>query len=108
MSHSFSYDLTLQDAPSTAQARVRDAVVAQMRDTAGLHLVDEGSHSLAFGPQWSWPVLVALSHKLNGENVKLSFGVAGDGTGVTVSGKVAQNAEQIADRAFWTHALAAL
>jgi hypothetical protein len=105
MSHTFSYDLTLQDSPTDAQARVRETVISQLRDTAGLHLVDEASHSLAFGPQWSWPVLVALSHKMNGENVKLSFGVAGDGTDVTVSGKVAQNAKSVADRAFWANAL---
>ncbi len=107
MSHSFSYDLTMPDSPIKAQARVRDAVIEQLRDAAGLHLVDEKSHSLGFGPQWSWPVLVALSHKINGENVTLTFNVAGGGTYVTVSGKVATDAEEVAGGEFWARTLTA-
>jgi hypothetical protein len=40
--------------------------------------------------------------------VLLSFEVAGDGTDVKVSGKVAQSAEKLADRAFWATTLTAV
>jgi hypothetical protein len=54
-----------------------------------------------------WPLLVALSRMISGENVKLSFSASDGGTQVAVSGKVAGAAEKVASREFWAETLAA-
>ena len=105
MSQSFSYDLSLQGSPADAQARVRQAVTEQMRQTAKMRLASQASNSLSFRPQWSWPMLVALSRMLGGEAVKLNFSAGDGGTRVTVSGKVGGDAEKVANRDFWAQTL---
>lgn len=105
MSRSFSYDLSLSGPPAEAQARVREVVTEELRQSAQMRLTNEDSNSLTFGPQWSWPLLVALSRRISGETVKLDFSAADGGTRVAVSGKVAGGAEKVAKQEFWTSAL---
>jgi hypothetical protein len=107
MSQSFSYDLTLPGSPAEVQARVKDNVTAQMRQTTKMRLAGQDSNSLSFRPQWSWPVLGALFRMISGEAVKLNFTAADGGTRVTVAGKVGGDGEKIANRDFWAQTLSA-
>jgi hypothetical protein len=105
VSQSFSYDLAVSGSPADAQARVQDAVIERVRQTAKMRLANQDSNSLAFRPQWSWPLLAALFRVIGGEAVKLNFSAADGGTRVTVSGKVGGDAEKVANRDFWTQTL---
>ncbi len=105
MSRSFSYDLSAPGPPAEAQARLREVVTEELRQSAQMRLTSEEANSLAFGPQWSWPLFVALFRRLSGETVKLSFSAADGGTRVAVSGKVAGGAEKVANQEFWTSVL---
>jgi len=107
MSQPFSYDLSLAGSPADAQARVKESVTGEMRQTAKMRLASEDSNSLSFRPQWSWPLLAALFSMIGGARVKLDF-TAGDGAPrVTVAGKVGGDGETIANRDFWTQTLGA-
>lgn len=108
MSQSFSYDLSVSGSPADAQARLRDVVTEQLRQSAKLRLASEDSNSLAFRPQWSWPLLAAASRMMSGETVKLNFSADNGGTHVAVSGKVGGSAEKVASREFWAQALGAV
>ena len=107
MSRSFSYDLSLSESPADAQARLRQVVSDELRRSANMRLASEESHSLAFRPQWSWPLLAALFRVISREAVNLNFSAANGGTRVAVSGKVAGSAEKIANRDFWAQTLSA-
>ena len=101
MARSFSHDLSMSGSPSEAQARLRGALIERLRRSAAMRLAGEQPNSLTFRPRWSWPVLLALYRMLSGEVVKVSFSAGEGGTQVAVSGKVAGNAEAVADREFW-------
>ncbi len=107
MSQSFSYDLTVSGSPTDAQARVRSAVTERVRQAAKMRLAGEDASSLSFRPRWSWPLVVALARMIGGQAVKLTFSADNGGTRVTVSGKVAGDAQQLANREFWTETLSA-
>jgi hypothetical protein len=107
MSQSFSFDLSLPGSPADAQARVKGSVTEQMRQAAKMRLASQDSNSLSFRPQWSWPLLAALSRMIGGEAVKLTFTDAEDGTRVAVAGKVGGGGQQIANRDFWAQTLSA-
>ena len=106
MSRTFSYDLSVPGPPAEAKVRVRDAVTNELRRSANMQLTREESDSLAFGPKWTWPLLVAVSRKISGDTVKLNFSNANGDTQVAVSGKVTGVAEKVASREFWVGALA--
>ncbi|HUA46054.1 MAG TPA: hypothetical protein VMA77_12540 [Solirubrobacteraceae bacterium] len=105
MSQSFSYDLSVDGSPADAQARVQAAVTERMRQAAKMRLASHDSNSLSFRPQWSWPLLAALFRVIGGEAVTLSFSAANGGTRITVSGKVAGDAEKVANQDFWAQTL---
>jgi hypothetical protein len=105
VSQSFSYDLSVSGSPADAQARVRDAVIERMRQTAKMRLTDQNSDSLSFRPQWSWPLLAALFRVIGGEAVTVNFSAADGGTRVTVSGKVGGDSQTVANRDFWAQTL---
>jgi hypothetical protein len=107
MAQSFSFDLSLSGSPGDAQARVKEAVTEQMRQTAKMRLASQDANSLSFRPQWSWPLLAALFRMIGGDGVKLAFGADDGGTRVTVSGKVGGDAEKVATRDFWAQTLSA-
>jgi hypothetical protein len=44
-----------------------------------MRLTSEAPGSLAFRPKFGWPLLVALSRMISGENVKLSFSASDGG-----------------------------
>ena len=73
MARSFSYDLSVSGSPADAHARVRDAVIERMRQTARMRLANQDSNSLLFRPQWSWPLLAALfsRHRRGGGQAEL-------------------------------------
>ena len=77
----------------------------RLRRSAKMRLAGEQPNSLTFRPRWSWPLLLALYRVLSGEVVHVRFSAGEGGTQVAVSGKVAGNAEAIADREFWTEIL---
>jgi hypothetical protein len=105
MSQSFSYDLSVPGSPADAQARVREGVTEQMKQTAKMRLASQDSNSLSFRPQWSWPLVAALFRVIGGEAVKLSFRAGDGGTHVAVSGKVGGDAARIANQDFWAQTL---
>lgn len=105
MPRTFSYDLSLTDPPASAQARLREAVTKQLRQSAAMRPAHDGPDSMAFRPQWGWPLLVSLTRQIRGENVNLKFRATDDGTTVAVTGKVAGDAEMVASREFWTKTL---
>jgi len=105
MSKSFSYDLSVAGSPSEAQARLREVVTQQLRQSAKMHLTSEDSNSLAFRPQWGFPLVATVARLIRGEGVKLSFSAGDGGTLVAVSGKV--GAERVASREFWAETLGA-
>src|ERR1700744_5203786 len=107
----FSYDLRMTETPPQAQARVREAVTEQMRVSAGMRASAETPTSMTFQPQWGWPLIAALTRRLRGETVSLTFratelGTADYGTIVAVSGKVTSSGDKVASEEFWTGVLA--
>jgi hypothetical protein len=105
MPRSFSYDLSLTESPAKARASVREAVTEQVLRSADMRPAHEAPDSMAFRPQWSWPLLVALTRRIRGENINLEFRPSDLGTNVAVTGKVAGNAETVASREFWARTL---
>jgi hypothetical protein len=105
MPRSFSYDLPLTESPTNAQARLREVVTEQVRQSADMRPAHDGPDSMAFRPQWSWPLLVAVGRRVRGENINLEFRATDLGTNVAVTGKVAGDAEMVASREFWTKTL---
>ena len=102
MARSFSHDLSVSGSPSDVQARLRGVLIERLRRSAKMRLAGEQPSSLTFRPRWSWPVLLALYRMVSGEVVNVSFSAGDGGTQVAVSGKVAGNAEAVADREFWS------
>jgi hypothetical protein len=102
MARSFSHDLSVSGSPSDVQARLRGVLIERLRRSAKMRLAGEQPSSLTFRPRWSWPVLLALYRMVSGEVVNVSFSAGDGGTQVGVSGKVAGNAEAVADREFWS------
>ena len=107
MARSFSHDLSVSGSPSDVQARLRGVLIERLRRSAKMRLAGEQPSALTFRPRWSWPVLLALYRMISGEVVHVSFSAGEGGTQVAVSGKVAGNAEAIADREFWTEIVGA-
>jgi hypothetical protein len=107
MARSFSHDLSVSGSPSDVQARLRGVLIERLRRSAKMRLAGEQPSALTFRPRWSWPVLLALYRMVSGEVVNVSFSAGEGGTQVAVSGKVAGNAEAIADREFWTEIVGA-
>jgi hypothetical protein len=107
MARSFSHDLSVSGSPSDVKARLRGALIERLRRSAKMRLAGEQPSALTFRPRWSWPVLLALYRMISGEVVNVSFSAGEGGTQVAVSGKVAGNAEAIADREFWTEIVGA-
>ena len=107
MARSFSHDMSVPGAPSDAQARLRGVWIERLRRAAKMRLAGEEPNSMTFRPRWSWPLVLALYHQLSGETVHVKFSAAEGGTQVAVSGKVAGNAEAVADQEFWAEALRA-
>jgi hypothetical protein len=107
MARSFSHDLPVSGSPSEAQARLRGVMIERLRRSAKMRLANQQPSALTFRPRWSWPVLLALYRMLSGEVVNVSFSAGEGGTRVAVSGKVAGNAEAVADREFWTEIVGA-
>lgn len=101
MARSFSHDLAVSGSPSDAQARLRGVLIERVRRSAKMRLASEQPSSLTFRPRWSWPLALALYRMISGEVVNVRFSATDGGTQVAVSGKVAGNAEAIADREFW-------
>ena len=102
MARSFSHDLSVSGSPSDVQARLRGVMIERLRRSAKMRLAGEQPSSLTFRPRWSWPVLLAIYRMVSGEAVNVSFSAGEGGTHVAVSGKVAGNAEAVADREFWS------
>jgi hypothetical protein len=105
MARSFSHDLSAPGSPGDVQARLRGALIERLRRSARMRLAGEQPNSLTFRPRWSWPVLLALYRMLSGEGVTVKFSAGEGGTQIAVSGKVAGNAEAVADQDFWTEIL---
>ena len=105
MAQSFSYDLSVPGTPSEAQARLKGTVTERLRAAASMRPAGEEANSLMFRPRWSFPVLLAATRMIGGENVKLSFTAGGGGTQVAVSGKVGNNLGKVATREFWAETL---
>jgi hypothetical protein len=107
MARSFSHDLSVSGSPSDAQARLRGVLIERLRRSAKMRLASEQPNALTFRPRWSFPVALALYRMISGESVNVRFSAGDGGTRVAVSGKVAGNAEAIADQEFWTEILGA-
>ena len=105
MPRTFSYDLSLTDSPTSAQARLREVVTKQLRQSAAMRPARVAPDSMAFRPRWGWPLLVSLTRQIRGENINLRFRATDGGTTVAVTGKVAGDAEMVATREFWTRTL---
>jgi hypothetical protein len=105
MPQSFSYDLTLAESPTKAQARLRQIVTEQMLRSADMSSAHESSDSMAFRPRWGWPLFLAGTRRIRGEKIDLTFRASDLGTTVVVAGKVAGHAQQVASREFWTRTL---
>jgi hypothetical protein len=105
MPRTFSYDLSLTETPPKAQARLRELVTQQILQTAEMSPAHDPTDSMAFRPHWAWPLLVAATRRIRGENINLAFRATDLGTSVAVTGKVSGRAEQVANREFWTNTL---
>jgi hypothetical protein len=105
MPRTFSYDLSLTESPAKAQARLRQVVTEQVLQSADMRPAREAPDSMAFKPQWGWPLAVAATRRVRGENINLAFRATDLGTSVAVTGKVAGHAEQVASREFWARTL---
>jgi hypothetical protein len=105
MPRTFSYDLSLTDSPTDAQARLRDVVIKQVHQSAAMRPTHNAPDSMTFRPQWGWPLLVSLTRQIRGENINLKFRATDSGSTVAVTGKVAGEAEMVATREFWTKTL---
>jgi hypothetical protein len=107
MARTFSHDLSVSGSPTDAQARLRGLLIERLRRSAKMRLAGEQPTALTFRPRWSWPLALALYRVISGEVVNVRFSAVDGGTQVAVSGKVAGNAEAIADREFWAELLGA-
>jgi hypothetical protein len=105
MPSTFSYDLSLADPPTKAQARLRESVTEEVLRSADMRPGTEAPDSLSFRPQWGWPLAAALTRRARGENINLEFRATDSGTTVVVTGKVAGRAEKVANREFWSETL---
>lgn len=105
MPSTFSYDLSLADPPTKAQARLREAITQEVRRSAAMGPAGEETDSLTFRPQWGWPLVAAVTRRVRGEKINLRFNATDLGTTVAVTGKVAGPAEKVANREFWTRTL---
>lgn len=105
MPRTFSYDLSLTDSPTSAQARLREVVTEQVRQSAAMRPAQDTPGAMVFRPKLGWPLLVSLTRQIRGENINLKFSATGDGTMIAVTGKVAGDAEMVASREFWTKTL---
>lgn len=105
MPRTFSYDLPLTESPTQAHARLREVVTERILQSADMRPEHEVGDSMAFRPQWGWPLLVAATRRLRGENINLEFRATDLGTSVAVTGKVSGHAEMVASNEFWTKTL---
>jgi hypothetical protein len=108
MAQSFSFELSVPGAPADAQARLKGPVTERLRVAGRLRLATEDSSSLSFRPTWSFPVFLAATRMISGENATLSFAPGEDGDSkVAVAGKVGGAYRKLTTREFWAETLQA-
>jgi hypothetical protein len=103
MGKQFSVALTVRGNPEEAQSRATSALNDAAR-AVGLRLTSRSPGQLKYRPPIQWPLLVALYHRLSGEEMLVSFRPAdGGGTLITLRGSVARrHAVLAADPAHWS------
>jgi hypothetical protein len=67
MSQTFSYDLSVADAPAIAQARLRTVVTESVLRSTKMRLGTEVNGSLAYRPPINFPLVVAVTQNQRGE-----------------------------------------
>jgi len=123
MTQAFSYELSTPGTPEAAEARLQGVISERLRRPSGgsaagnaqrqMRLSKHTPTSLSYKPKLLAPLPISLSiwvgRRLRGENVEVRFTPDGaDGqTRVTVSGKVGNGTQAIADREFWIGVLGA-
>ncbi len=122
MSRTFSFDFSTPGDPEEARARLQRALTERLRRPSGgggarnlhreMRLTKHTATSLIYKPKLVAPLpvstMVWLGRVLRAEHIKVTFTANGGDhqTRMTVSGKVGHGGEAIADREFWSEALA--
>ena len=121
MAQTFSYEFATTGTPEDARARLQRVLTDRLRRPSGgggarnlhreMRLSKHTATSLTYKPKLVAPLpistMVWLRRVLSAEHINVTFTPnGGDGkTRITVSGKVGQGGEAIADREFWTEVL---
>jgi hypothetical protein len=108
MGSKFEVEMTVREEPQEAQSRAAGAL-EDAAGAVGLRLAGRAPGQLRYRPPIQWPLLVALYHRLNGEQMAVSFRPAdGGGTAITLQGSVARGRHALAaDPEHWAGPLAA-
>jgi hypothetical protein len=122
MARTFSYEFATSGTPEEAEARLQGEISRRLRRPSDggaasnaqrqLRLSTYTPTSLSYTPKLLAPLPISLSiwigRRVRGENVDVQFADGDDGqTRVTVSGKVGNGTQAIADPEFWTGVLSA-
>jgi hypothetical protein len=108
MGSEFEVEMTVREEPQEAQSRAA-GVLEDAAGAVGLRLTGRTPGQLRYRPPIQWPLLLALYHRLKGEQMAVSFRPAdGGGTAITVQGSVARGRHALAaDPEHWAGPLAA-
>jgi len=106
MASTFNVELSMREPPGEAQERAATALTEPAR-AIGLHLAKHGEGELTYTPRVTFPLLVSLWHRLNGEKMTVKFEPGAEvGTHVTISGAVPKSKRPMAaDSERWSEAL---
>lgn len=106
MAKTFNLELSMPEAPDEAQARAATAL-KDPAQAVGLGLTKRSAGELDYRARIKWPLLVALYHRLSGEQMTVKFAPGAEGgTRVTIDGKVAGSSHTLAsDPEHWSEAL---
>ncbi len=106
MTKTFSVELSMPEPPEEAQARAATALKTPAQ-AVGLGLTKRSVGELGYTARMKFPLLVALYHRLSGEQMTVRFEPGADGgTHVTINGKVAGGNHMLAeDPEHWSEAL---
>jgi hypothetical protein len=106
MASPFEVEFSTQEPPSEAQSHAA-AALANAAKGVGLKLSNQSEGELQYKPPIQFPILLALSRRLGGEHMTVTFSPGTDGgTKVTIRGSIGRNRLQLAsDPERWTEPL---
>jgi hypothetical protein len=108
MASRFEVELSMQQSPSEAQSHAAVAL-ADPANAVGLKLSNQSAGELKYKPPVGFPFTLALWHRLQGEQMTVTFSPGTDGgTEVAIRGAVSGNRQALAsDPEHWSEALGA-